>query len=403
MNAAFAALSLVSLAAAGASAQSYSLAVVQPLPGHSTVSINALNGRGEAVGVSFGSPINNQAPYLWRPGVGTVALPLPPGFAYSVPTDINDDGVIVGFAQPTWSAEQSMVAWTWDGASFRLFPGVSFGNAINASGEIVGRACLSGTQLTCYFRAGPAGAMQTVGPANFYSSTQWRLVDNNDAGDILYTNTDGTAQAQLRAPDGSLAPLPAPTLPYRRTYTWAVNNSRLALARWEYNIGTQYFSRAFVWSQDSGAVEIGIPNVYVRGRGLNNAGQVVGESSGNQNGARTLWLWSPDRPVLNLNDTLQSMGIVGVSVHAINDSGQIAATGISLAPPSPDVAVILTPAVPDCPADYNGSGGTPDDADIAAFFADWNAGDPRADFNRSGGVPDDADIAAFFNAWNSGC
>ncbi|MBK9188145.1 MAG: CotH kinase family protein [Phycisphaerales bacterium] len=56
-----------------------------------------------------------------------------------------------------------------------------------------------------------------------------------------------------------------------------------------------------------------------------------------------------------------------------------------------------------CPADFNGSGGAPDDADVAAFFDAWNNGDASADFNASGGTPDDADVAAFFDRWNAGC
>lgn len=56
-----------------------------------------------------------------------------------------------------------------------------------------------------------------------------------------------------------------------------------------------------------------------------------------------------------------------------------------------------------CRADFNGSGGTPDEADVAAFFAAWNDGLPSADFNMSGGVPDDADVAKFFEAWDAGC
>lgn len=60
------------------------------------------------------------------------------------------------------------------------------------------------------------------------------------------------------------------------------------------------------------------------------------------------------------------------------------------------------PSLP-CVADYNRSGGTPDDADVAAFFADWAAGEPRADVNASGGTPDDADVAAFFDFWNAAC
>lgn len=65
-----------------------------------------------------------------------------------------------------------------------------------------------------------------------------------------------------------------------------------------------------------------------------------------------------------------------------------------------DVMIVLINA---CPSDFNLSGGVPDDADVAAFFAAWNAGDESADFNESGGAPDDADVTAFFVAWNAGC
>jgi len=57
---------------------------------------------------------------------------------------------------------------------------------------------------------------------------------------------------------------------------------------------------------------------------------------------------------------------------------------------------------PPCPADFNNSGGTPDDADVAEFFAAWNAGEPCADVNESGGTPDDADVVIFFELWNAG-
>lgn len=56
-----------------------------------------------------------------------------------------------------------------------------------------------------------------------------------------------------------------------------------------------------------------------------------------------------------------------------------------------------------CPADFNRSGGVPDDADVAAFFSAWSAGDDSADINRSGGTPDDADVSFFFMHWSEGC
>ncbi|NUQ67569.1 MAG: hypothetical protein HUU18_04730 [Phycisphaerales bacterium] len=64
------------------------------------------------------------------------------------------------------------------------------------------------------------------------------------------------------------------------------------------------------------------------------------------------------------------------------------------------LAFVITPA---CLADFNASGGTPDDADVADFFAAWSAGEEAADINASGGTPDDADVAEFFTLWNNGC
>lgn len=56
-----------------------------------------------------------------------------------------------------------------------------------------------------------------------------------------------------------------------------------------------------------------------------------------------------------------------------------------------------------CPGDFNRSGGSPDDADTAAFFHAWRDGNPAADINASGGTPDDADVMAFFQHWEEGC
>jgi uncharacterized protein (TIGR03118 family) len=58
---------------------------------------------------------------------------------------------------------------------------------------------------------------------------------------------------------------------------------------------------------------------------------------------------------------------------------------------------------PFCTADFNHSGATPDDSDVAAFFAAWNDGEDSADVNQSGGVPDDADVSFFFIHWAEGC
>jgi hypothetical protein len=54
----------------------------------------------------------------------------------------------------------------------------------------------------------------------------------------------------------------------------------------------------------------------------------------------------------------------------------------------------------DCPADFNRDGGV-DGADVSAFYAAWELGDPAADVNRDGGV-DGADVEEFFRRWEAG-
>jgi hypothetical protein len=63
-------------------------------------------------------------------------------------------------------------------------------------------------------------------------------------------------------------------------------------------------------------------------------------------------------------------------------------------------ARVVIPVV-GCPADINEDGGVDAD-DVIAFFAFWDAPDPRADFNNDGGVDGD-DIIAFFARWDRGC
>jgi hypothetical protein len=53
-----------------------------------------------------------------------------------------------------------------------------------------------------------------------------------------------------------------------------------------------------------------------------------------------------------------------------------------------------------CPADYDGNGGV-DGGDLAAFFADFEAGESGADVDRNGGI-DGGDLAAFFVAFEAG-
>jgi len=81
-----------------------------------------------------------------------------------------------------------------------------------------------------------------------------------------------------------------------------------------------------------------------------------------------------------------------------NTCGTITSRNVTvLVRPLTDTTCILCPA---CPADYNQDGGVTGD-DIAAFFADYEAGTGCADTNVDGGITGD-DIAAFFVAYEAG-
>jgi hypothetical protein len=405
-------------ASTGALAQThrYTVTFLTPLPGHSDMTLSAINNQGVVVGTSTGSGIANQLPFIYRPGIGVQALPLPPGHQYSVPTDINDNGVIVGYAQPTWADEQSMIAWKYENGVLATYPGITFGNNINNAGTMVGRGCLSGTQLTCYMKAEPGGPMQNFAAANFYSSSNYRLVDINDSGQICYSGVV-PGQSQFRLADGTLVPITAAPSPFVRSYTHAVNNSAQVAGRWEYNNGSQWFSRTFIWSQATGATVIGMPRNFVHPKGLNNLGHVVGQSGSNQNGSLDMWIWTPERGTENIEPLVDPAADIDVSsIWGINDAGQIIIRGARLVGGA-NVTAILTLIPPPCPADLdNGTGtGTRDNAvdisDLLYFLVSFEAGATQADLDNDGnpavGTPDGGvdinDLLFFLARFEMGC
>lgn len=68
----------------------------------------------------------------------------------------------------------------------------------------------------------------------------------------------------------------------------------------------------------------------------------------------------------------------------------------------PVLVDFMLPLRPPCTADFNGSGGQPDSADLIAFIAAFRNADPAADLNNSGG-PDARDVLLFIRAFRAGC
>ena len=65
----------------------------------------------------------------------------------------------------------------------------------------------------------------------------------------------------------------------------------------------------------------------------------------------------------------------------------------------------LVVANPQCPADWDGSGGQPNSSDFLAYLNDWSAQEPAADLAPQGGDAawDSSDFLAFLNLYANGC
>ena len=376
--------------------------IANPLVAANRVFANAINNRGEVVGVAEGSP---NRPILFRPGIGTTVLPVPTGYSVSTPTDINDAGVIVGYCLSSVVSEEPR-GWKYENGQFSLFPVRTFAHAINNSGVVAGRGCWTSAftpYFGCYFSDAPGDPAPDTyfGSANSYPVSEWRFADINDAGDIAFTAVS-TMPGQVRNADGSVVSITGPTAPYVRSFVWGLNNSRQVIARWEYNVGSQYYSRGFIWSEATGAQVIGIPGLHVRPKGINNLGHVVGESGGNQNSYLDMWLWTPaggNEDLEPLVDPAEAINLVGVG--GINDAGQILVRGLRLNQGGANVTCILTPVVPPCSADFNRDG-VLDFFDYLDFVVAFSDNLPSADFDGDG-VVDLFDYLDFVAAFSAGC
>jgi hypothetical protein len=105
---------------------------------------------------------------------------------------------------------------------------------------------------------------------------------------------------------------------------------------------------------------------------------------------------------VDLHAFLPAGFIISEATAIVIDGGTTTITGSAYSNRTGHNHAVMWVASCPCPADFNGSGGTPDGADIADFFASWLIGDPSADADCSGGTPDAADITVFFLAWLAG-
>ncbi len=354
-------------------------------------------------------------------------------------TAMNAAGAVTGF---TTDAQAYHRAFVWDGTldAFDPLQGdtLAIGYAIDAQGRVIGASFDLGETAIRSFReqggsvvslgtftargVSPAGNvvgyLRSTGIANTAVDHACRLDGGSltDLGTLggadsyaFATNTAGqivglswlVGDQQTRATLWQGTPLQVRdlgTIGGTRSIAYAINDMNQITGGSQNGSGLW---RAVRFDLDAAGVVLARVNLgalptgsavapWSMARAINNSATTVGISSGKafvQKGSGAM------QDLATLVAPVSSMQLSGA--WAVNDSGQIAASGYG--PLGEERAILLTP----CDADANRDGSL-DVPDIFTFLSLWFANDAAADFDGNGtiAVPD---IFAFLSLWFAGC
>lgn len=388
---------IVSLLAGTAAAQTieYTVTDIPLVPGaFNTVPI-AINDQGVVVGwAQFSGGGFFLRAWRWSAEDGLTLLPPPPGAMsdrYGA-SDINALGVIAGDG-----GYDSGLAWRFENGTYTIVDvldglDASRRPAINGAGDLVATAFDSQHFTT------PTRALRLTDQEGtielFPQYGRSGAGGINDAGQIAATTTAGPVRVE---PDGSLTFLPGP--PGFVAFSPAAINAAGAIAG--IAACSHECNQAALWTESTG-YQI-IPWVGTRHSvgGVNDHPEVVG---GVEEGVSYAWSWSPDRGLrllAGLIDPALTRNVV--SAMDINNAGQIITWGLDYSDSlDPFRIMLLTPIIEPHPGDIDGDGvvGMTDLLDLlAAWGACPDPGECPADLDGDGAVGID-DLLTLLANWN---
>jgi probable HAF family extracellular repeat protein len=293
-----------------AQAQQYMLQVLEPLPGHSGSSGNAVNNSGQVVGYSFGGS-NTQAT-AWTAGTPSY-LTILSGASNALA--INDLGQAAGFFDSNGDLSGPQAA-VWSGGMMTIVgPDNSYALGINLNGWTVGAAQGKPVRWTDLMRTlnplpGGSGLGEAYAINHLGWAAGWTTHFAGDRHAVYWGQRDGL---------GSLLPTDLGTLGGRESLAYAVNDAGQAAGFSQTTYGTRH---AFLATVQNGMVDLGTLGGFESiAYGINSTGQVVGQSDGRG------FLWSQGT-MTDLNDLVGPLtGWEIIGARDINDSGQIIAFG----------------------------------------------------------------------------
>ncbi len=278
----------------------------------------AINNHGQVVGQraiggvdQHGDPLYQAV--LWSNGAATDLNVLQTGS--SVAWGINDAGQVVGQVSVDGLPSKGFL---WSSGTVRTFESGSSAMAINASGKAVGAGSVEAMQVPRSWHDEQGSDLDTLGSGGGAAS------DINDAGQIVgeLMAADGANHAVLWGPDAvhdlnDMSDLPG---------NWVLESASGINANGQV-VGMaglpDYVGHAFIW--ENGAVrDLGTLARSSGATAINNAGQVVGWTGGDNSWPTSHgFLWE-DGTMYDLNDlvSLPDGWWLG-SACAINDTGQI--------------------------------------------------------------------------------
>lgn len=319
-------------------------------------------------------------------------LPLPPGMQTSRAFDINDAGEIVGAVCPNQYVITQPTAAIWrpspDGYTVEVLsplPGEPYcaAYAINNVGDIIGGSGFTGWNPSNGVRFTPAGTVAL--PAGILSG------DINDQRVLLAGNQ------LLDLDTGDIVTVPLPTGNWQGFVGAAINNNNDFCG---YILGFSGCSTFPIRYRQATGWE------FVGGCATTTSATAI-----NDRGDTLLYYYLTTSGVSFINEGYFGLGsLIDPSqgawfvqyggANGINNSRQIIAAARQGAS-GPIGAVLLTPIITACAADFDGNS-TVEVLDIFGFLTAWFAGDSSADIDGTPGigVPD---IFHFLNLWFAGC
>lgn len=306
-------LFLIALCASAKALPMYHATALHP-PGGDSSTAHSINNTGVVVGDAQPS----WSAFRWNAAQGMSILPVPDGYfaQYSFALAVNDSGVVAGYCGIHPVGGVRAVIWNENGM-VDLGLGDSWAYGINNAGEVVGRTGHFG------FAWRPGLGVTTLA----YGTT---ARDINNAGMMAgeQDSGDGVNRAVVWNSDAGMTDIGG--LPgSHENAARAINNAGQVVGWSTFPTGPDPWSRGFVWSEAAGFTEIPAlaDALRVEAYDINDAGVVVGSLE--YSARHDAFIYTPDSGTVDLNSLLDSASQDWTlsEAYGINNLGQIVGYG----------------------------------------------------------------------------